>query len=482
MTGIRLYDTMAREKRAFTPADRKRVTMYVCGPTVYNRAHIGNARPAVVFDVLARLLRHTYGEDSLVYARNVTDVDDKIIEAARAESVDPSVITERYERFYNEDMGALGVQLPTIAPHATGHVVEMVAMIARLVAAGNAYEADGHVLFHVPSDPDYGALGRRDREAMIAGARVEVASYKKDPADFVLWKPSPEGVIGWDSPWGRGRPGWHIECSAMIEKHLGPTIDIHGGGLDLIFPHHENELAQSRCAHEGAPLARYWVHNGFLSMAGSEKMSKSLGNVVLVNELLEWGHQGEVLRFALLSAHYRQPLEWSDALIAQSKATLDRWYRRVQILEESFGPSDESCDEDVIDALADDLNTPNAISRISQAISSPVGAGAIALAGANAWKAVKSARLLGLLQQPPEYWFHGIPRVVSAAGTATGSASVVAHGVAVKEADWIDEKIAARLQAKQRRDFAEADRIRAELADRGIVLEDGPDGTSWRRA
>jgi cysteinyl-tRNA synthetase len=308
MTEIRLHDTMAREKRVFAPADPARVTMYVCGPTVYNRAHIGNARPAVVFDVLARLLRHVYGADSLIYARNVTDVDDKIIEAAAAEGVEPGVITERYERFYVEDMGALGVEPPTLAPHATAHVPQMVAMIARLIEAGNAYEADGHVLFHVPSDPDYGALGRRDREAMIAGARVEVASYKKDPADFVLWKPSPPGMIGWESPWGRGRPGWHIECSAMIEEHLGPTIDIHGGGLDLIFPHHENEIAQSRRAHGGAPLARYWVHNGFLSMAGSEKMSKSLGNVVSVAELLEQGHQGEVLRFGLLSAHARRAL------------------------------------------------------------------------------------------------------------------------------------------------------------------------------
>jgi cysteinyl-tRNA synthetase len=293
VTEIRLYDTMAREKRVFTPADPARVTMYVCGPTVYNRAHIGNARPAVVFDVLARLLRHRYGAESLVYARNVTDVDDKIIDAARVEGVDPSAITQRFEQYYLGDMGALGVAPPTIAPRATENVAEMVAMIARLVEAGHAYEADGHVLFHVPSDPDYGALGRRDRDAMIAGARVEVASYKKDPADFVLWKPSEGDVIGWDSPWGRGRPGWHIECSAMIERHLGQTIDIHGGGLDLIFPHHENEIAQSRCAHQGAPLARYWVHNGFLSMAGSEKMSKSLGNVVTVGELLAQGHKGE---------------------------------------------------------------------------------------------------------------------------------------------------------------------------------------------
>ena len=437
MTGIKLHDTMAREKRVFEPADPKRVTMYVCGPTVYNRAHIGNARPAVVFDVLARLLGHVYGEGSLVYARNVTDVDDKIIDAAREEGVDPSVVTERYERHYLEDMGALGVRPPAIAPKATEHVVEMIAMIARLIETGNAYEADGHVLFNVPSDPDYGALGRRDRDAMIAGARVEVASYKKDPADFVLWKPSEPQVIGWDSPWGRGRPGWHIECSAMIERHLGRTIDIHGGGLDLIFPHHENEIAQSRCAHEGAPLARYWVHNGFLSMAGSEKMSKSLGNVVTVADLLAQGHKGEVLRFALLSAHYRQPLEWSEALIAQSKATLDRLYRFAG--EAAAGDIDKG----VVEALADDLNTPLALSRLSQ------------IGDAAALKA--SAALLGLLGESAGPWFQG-------AGD-----------------ERIDALVEARTAAKRERNFAEADRIRAELAAEGIVLEDGPQGTIWRR-
>ena len=437
MTGIRLHDTMAREKRVFIPADPGRVTMYVCGPTVYNRAHIGNARPAVVFDVLARLLRHVFGEDSLVYARNVTDVDDKIIDAARAEGVDPAVITERYELFYVEDMGALGVQPPTIAPHATAHIPQMVAMIARLIETGNAYEADGHVLFNVPSDPDYGALGRRDRDAMIAGARVEVASYKKDPADFVLWKPSPEGMIGWDSPWGRGRPGWHIECSAMIEEHLGQTIDIHGGGLDLIFPHHENEIAQSRCAHDGVPLARFWVHNGFLSMAGSEKMSKSLGNVVTVAELLEQGHKGEVLRFALLSAHYRQPLEWSSQLIAQSKATLDRLYRAAG----DAGPGE--VDPVLLEALADDLNTPLALARLS-AIDDPATLRA-------------SGALLGLLGESGAAWFQG------------------------EGDERIDALVAARAEAKKQRDFAEADRIRAALAEDGILLEDSPTGTTWRR-
>jgi cysteinyl-tRNA synthetase len=437
MSAIRLHDTMAREKRVFVPADPARVTMYVCGPTVYNRAHIGNARPAVVFDVLARLLRHSYGETSLVYARNVTDVDDKIIEAARSEGVDPSAITERYEHFYLEDMGALGATPPTLAPRATANIPAMVAMIAHLIEAGHAYEADGHVLFDVPSDPDYGALGRRDRDAMIAGARVEVASYKKDPADFVLWKPSEPDVIGWDSPWGRGRPGWHIECSAMIEAHLGRTIDIHGGGLDLIFPHHENEIAQSRCAHGGTALARYWVHNGFLAMAGSEKMSKSLGNVVTVAELLEQGHKGEVLRFALLSAHYRQPLEWSEQLVARSKATLDRLYRLAGDAVQGIP------DEGVVGAIGDDLNTPLAVSRLA-AIDDPA-----MLRG--------SAALLGLLGASQAEWFQG-------------------------EGDSrIESLIAARTEAKQRRDFAEADRIRDELAAEGIVLEDSPRGTGWRR-
>jgi cysteinyl-tRNA synthetase len=481
MTQIRLHDTMAREKRVFTPADPERVTMYVCGPTVYNRAHIGNARPAVVFDVLARLLRHVYGPDSLVYARNVTDVDDKIIEASRAEGVEPSVITERYEKFYNEDMGALGVALPTIAPHATGHVEQMVEMIARLVETGNAYAADGHVLFNVPSDPDYGALGRRDREAMIAGARVEVASYKKDPADFVLWKPSPESVIGWDSPWGRGRPGWHIECSAMIEQHLGETIDIHGGGLDLIFPHHENEIAQSRCAHEGAPLARYWVHNGFLSMAGSEKMSKSLGNVVTVSDLLAQGHKGEVLRFALLSAHYRQPLEWSEALVAQSKATLDRWYR-AKAFAERYGLESRPPTAQEIESLAEDINTPSAISTIGS-ILSPFASNEPepAMDAGLLQRALGFANLLGLVERSSKEWFQGRTLMLEIHETVRAEATFSATLIPGEES--INQRIAMRTEAKKRRDFVEADRIRSELSEYGIILEDRSDGTTdWRRA
>ncbi|MFC7537399.1 cysteine--tRNA ligase [Sphingomonas sp. GCM10030256] len=434
---IRLYNTMAREKREFVPADPSRITMYVCGPTVYGRAHIGNARPAVVFDTLARLIRHQYGADSLVYARNVTDVDDKIIDAARSEGVAPEVIAERYEGFYLQDTGALGVEAPTRAPHATQEIAGMVAMIGELIAKGHAYAAEEHVLFDVGSDPDYGALSRRDREAMLAGARVEVAPYKRSPGDFVLWKPSADGVIGWDSPWGRGRPGWHIECSAMIREHLGQTIDIHGGGIDLIFPHHENELAQSRCAHGGAPLANYWLHNGFVDF-GAEKMSKSLGNVVLINDLLDAGHRGEVLRLALLSGHYRSPLPWTEALIAQSRAVLDRLYRTA-------GDADAGeADAGVIGALEDDLNTPLALARLGQ-IDDPA-----VLRGSGA--------LLGLFGQTADQWFRG-----------DGSSDV-------------DTRMQARTEAKARRDFAEADRIRDELKAEGILLEDGPGGTTWRRA
>jgi cysteinyl-tRNA synthetase len=434
---IRLYDTMTREKRPFVPLNKERITMYVCGPTVYGRAHIGNARPAVVFDTLARLIRHEFGEKSLVYARNVTDVDDKILASAEAEGVDPSVITERYERFYLEDMGALGVLPPNIAPHATQEIAQMVAMIERLIGLGNAYEAEGHVLFSVASDPTYGALSRRDREAMIAGARVEIAPYKRDPADFVMWKPSAEGVIGWESPWGRGRPGWHLECSAMIERHLGETIDIHGGGLDLIFPHQEFEIAQCRCAHDGRPLARFWVHNGFVDM-GAEKMSKSLGNIITPAELLEQGHKGETLRLALLSAHYRQPLSWTEELVAQAKTNLDKLYRAAGVAE----PSEP--DEGVIEALSDDLNTPLALTRL-MALEDPA-----LIRG--------SAALLGLLQSPPDEWFRG-----------------------GEDAGAIEARIAERAAAKKNRDFATADRIRDELKADGIVLEDGPGGTTWRK-
>lgn len=434
---IRLYDTMAREKRVFEPIDPKRITIYVCGPTVYNRAHIGNARPPVVFDTLSRLLRHVYGADSVVYAANITDIEDKIMAAAAAENVPIDTITSRYSRFYFEDLGALGVPRPDVVPLATQTIPEMVAMIERLITAGHAYAAEGHVLFDVPSWSEYGRLSGRTMDEMIAGARIDVAPYKRSPADFVLWKPSTADQPGWDSPWGRGRPGWHIECSAMIEKHLGVTIDIHGGGLDLEFPHHENEVAQSLCAHEGAALARYWMHNGMLSMADA-KMSKSLGNVVRVNELLEQGHKGEVLRLALLSAQYRQPLDWSAKLIAQSRATLDGLYRRVGDAEAG------EVDRSVVDALSDDLNTPLALARLS-AIEDPASLKA-------------SAQLLGVLPATASDWFQG-----------DGDASA------------IESRIEQRAAAKKARDFALADRIRDELKADGIIVEDGPSGTTWRR-
>ena len=468
---LHLYNTLTRAKERFVPADPSRVTVYVCGPTVYNRSHIGNARPAVVFDVLARLLRHAYGADHVVYARNITDIEDKIIASAAAEGVPIEVITSRFEQHYLDDMGALGVLPPDLAPHATAHVPHMVAMIERLIAAGHAYEADGHVLFDVPSWPEYGKLSKRPMDEMIAGARVEVAPYKRSPADFVLWKPSDDSQPGWDSPWGRGRPGWHIECSAMIEAHLGETIDIHAGGIDLQFPHHENEVAQSACSHGGAPLARVWLHNGFLSM-NTEKMSKSLGNVVLVNELLAEGHKGEVLRLALLSAHYRQPLDWTPSLIEQSKATLDRLYGLLRDLKAfASGGSTEEASSLFVDTLADDLNTPAAFSVLY--------AEADRLrALRNEWahsgdrfkeqtlaferdRLVNSARLLGLLQDDPESWF-----------TAGG-------GI---DAAWVEAQIAARRDARAARDFAAADRIRQELVDAGVMLEDGPGGTTWKRA
>ena len=438
MTALRLHDTASRDKRPFEPGEPDRITLYVCGPTVYSRAHIGNARPAVVFDVLARLLRHLYPERRVVHAANITDIEDKIMAAAAAEGVPIATITDRYARFYAVDLAALGVRPPDLVPRATEHIGDMIAMIGRLIAAAHAYEAQGHVLFDVPSWPSYGRLSRRPMDEMVAGARVDVAPYKRSPADFVLWKPSGPDQPGWDSPWGRGRPGWHIECSAMIAAHLGETIDIHGGGIDLEFPHHENEIAQSSCAHAGAPLARYWLHNGMLGM-GADKMSKSLGNVATVAELLAAGHRGETMRFALLSAHYRQPLESTDALLARAKATLDGLYRQSGDAEPT------SPDAGVLDALADDLNTPLALARLG------------ALRDGGAMRA--SAAFLGLLAQTAASWFQG---------------SADDGGIAAA--------IAARAAAKARRDFAEADRIRAELSAGGVLLEDGPTGTTWRRA
>ena len=459
---LQLYDTYARRKRVFRPADKNRVTMYLCGPTVYACAHIGNARPAVVFDTLVRLLRHTYGAGHVVFARNITDVDDKIIAAAAAEGVPIGEITQKYERIYREDSAALNVLPPDIEPHATTHMEPMIALISTLVKAGNAYEAEGHVLFDVSSFADYGALSHRKLDDMIAGARVKVAAYKRNPADFVLWKPAAENEPGWPSPWGRGRPGWHTECSAMIAAGLGDSIDIHAGGQDLIFPHHENERAQSMCAHGGKRLANYWIHNGFLDM-GSEKMSKSLGNVKLIHELLaDW--PGEVLRLALLSAHYRAPLDWSEDLLTQARATLDRYYGALRRLAD-VPAADVPPPRAFLAALEDDLNTPQALAKLSALVSKANKAqkseehalvkGQMRAAGA----------LLGLLQEEPERWFK------SDKGLRADDADAAA----------IDALVAARVAARAQKDWAEADRIRDQLTQMGIIVEDKAEGSIWRR-
>lgn len=454
---IRLYNTLTRSAEEFVPQDPNRVTMYVCGPTVYGYVHIGNARPPVVFDVLARLLRRRYPK--LVYARNITDVDDKINAAAFAAGVPISTISDRYAAAYREDIAALGVAPADIEPHATQHIGEIIAMCQRLIEQGNAYAAEGHVLFDVGSYPDYGQLSQRSVDDMIAGARVEIAPYKRNPADFVLWKPSGPDLPGWDSPWGRGRPGWHIECSAMAEAHLGETIDIHGGGNDLMFPHHENEIAQSVCSHGGAPFAKYWLHNGMLTMDG-RKMSKSLGNVVLLHQLLKL-HKAEVLRFLLLKAHYRQPLEWSDTTLAQSQATLDGWYGVLRDLADVC--VDHIPDNEAVDAaLGDDINTPEALA----AIASLANAARKAI-GVDAKRQAKAALLgagaaLGLLQQDPETWFQS-----------------AASGLDI-DTSWIDEMIEARRAARTTRNFKRADEIRDELAARGVVIEDGAGGTRWK--
>jgi len=456
---IQLYDTRRGRKVAFEPQHDGRVTMYLCGPTVYNYAHIGNARPAVVFDLLARLLRRRY---DVTFARNFTDVDDKI-NAASIETGKPiGEITERFKQAYNEDMGALGVLPPDVEPCATDHIGEMIAMIETLIDKGHAYAAEGHVLFDVESYADYGQLSRRNLREMIAGSRVEVAPYKKSAHDFVLWKPSTPELPGWDSPWGRGRPGWHIECSAMAEKHLGVTIDIHAGGQDLVFPHHENELAQSRCAHGGADFARFWLHNGFLSI-DHEKMSKSLGNVLLVHDLVK-DVPGEIIRLALLSAHYRQPLDWSDETLESARRMLDRLYGALRGVDVS--PAARAAAEPpapLVAALEDDLNTPKAMAELFVVARELNKADSADEREALAATILAAGDLLGLLGQDPEDWFAG------EAGDGL-------------DADTIEALIAERAAAKSNRDFAAADAIRDRLAADGVRIEDGPDGTTWRRA
>lgn len=454
---LHLYNSLTRRVEPFVPIDPARPTMYVCGPTVYNYVHIGNARGPVVFGVLADLLRRRYG--GLVYARNITDVDDKINTAAAEQRVPISAITDRYAAAYREDMAALGVRAPDLEPAATAHIDQIIAMIERLIANGHAYAAEGHALFAIASFDRYGKLSRRDPEEMLAGARVEVAPYKRDAGDFVLWKPSTGDLPGWDSPWGRGRPGWHIECSAMAAAHLGETIDIHAGGVDLQFPHHENEIAQSECAHGGKTFARYWLHNGMLNFGGA-KMSKSLGNIERVHDLVR-EQPPEALRYALLSAHYRQPLDWSDALIEQSVRTLDRLYGTLRDLAD-IGPVDGIGIPTAIEtALEDDLNTPNALAEIARIASEARKAEGEDRA-ARKRELLGAGLALGMLQQDPAAWF--------ARGADSGDDARIQA--------LIDERNAA----KKNRDFARSDAIRDQLAGEGVLLEDTPQGVRWKRA
>ena len=465
---LTLHNTLSGRKEIFRPIDRERITMYVCGPTVYGHVHIGNGRPAVVFDVLYRLLEVLYPK--VVYACNVTDVDDKINRQALANGEPIEALAERFTRSYNEDIAALGVLRTGLQPRATEHIGEIVEMIGELIGKGFAYEAEGHVLFHVPADPGYGSLSGRSLKDMLDGARVEIAPYKRDPKDFVLWKPSTPELPGWESPWGRGRPGWHIECSAMIRKHLGTSIDIHGGGSDLTFPHHENESAQSRSANDSADYVRYWLHNGMLTM-GEEKMSKSLGNIVTINALRE-RHAGETLRYALLSGQYRSPLAWSDALLGQARRSLDALY---QALRGSGGSPDETSSayrrrpasdfpQPVLRALLDDLNTPGALAAMHGIAAALNKASGEREAAGLRRRLLAGGWLLGILNQTPDAWFQGSSE--SAAGL---------------DAEAVRERIDRRAAARRARDFVTADRIRDELAGAGIELEDTRDGTLWKR-
>lgn len=450
---LTIYNTLAREKQVFKPIDPKNVRMYVCGPTVYDFAHIGNARPVIVFDVLFRLLRHTYGEKHVTYVRNITDVEDKIIARAAERGVSIRDLTEGTAKVYQEDALALGNLPPTLEPRVTETMPEIIAMIDKLVANKHAYVAEGHVLFDVASDADYGKLSRRSLDDMIAGARVEVAPYKKNPMDFVLWKPSEGAMLGWESPWGKGRPGWHIECSAMGEKHLGETFDIHGGGIDLQFPHHENEIAQSEGAHHGKPIANYWMHNGFLQVEG-EKMSKSLGNFITIRELLAekvFGGQswhGRVLRLAMLGTHYRQPIDWTVDRLVQTKATLMEWARLLH-----GAPAAEAPDSEVLAALEDDLNTPAAMAAVYGLAN-----------GARTSEADRARfkRTLGFLG------LYADERDVDLAVGQTVDAAQV------------EDLIAKRNAARKAKNFAEADKIRGELTALGVAIEDGPKGTTWK--
>jgi len=458
---IRLHNSLTRRVEDFAPLDPARVTFYLCGPTVYNYVHIGNARGPVVFGLLIRVLRRVFGASHVVYARNITDVDDKINNAAQALGVPIEAITVRYAAAYAEDLAKLGVDTPDIIPYATQHISQIIAMCEQLIASGHAYEAEGHVLFDVAKYADYGHLSGRSTDEMIAGARVEVAPYKKNPADFVLWKPSTPELPGWDSPWGRGRPGWHIECSAMAATHLGKTIDIHAGGNDLMFPHHENEVAQSTCAHGGRIFARFWLHNGMLAVEG-RKMSKSLGNTMILHELLE-KHPPELLRYMLLKAHYRQPLDWSESALDQAQRTLDGLYTTLRDLASVEATPGADLPTEFLAVLADDLNTPEALSQVSR-LADEARKATDPVAKANAKAALLAAgEFLGLLQVDPELWFRG--------NAPDGSADE-AH---------IQSLVDARQAAKKAKDFARSDALRAELLALSIVVEDTPQGPRWKR-
>jgi cysteinyl-tRNA synthetase len=452
---LKLYNTRTRKKEAFRPYEAGDVRIYVCGPTVYDYAHIGNARPVIVFDVLYRLLRQIYGADHVTYVRNITDVDDKINARAREEGIDIKELTERTTKQFHADMDAVGALRPDQEPRATHHIEPMKALIETLVDKGHAYIAEDHVLFDVPSMPDYGKLSRRSTDEMEAGARVEVAPYKKDPMDFVLWKPSRADEPGWPSPCGiavSGRPGWHIECSAMSAAHLGQTFDIHGGGIDLVFPHHENEIAQSVCAHGTELMANVWMHNGYLQVEG-EKMSKSLGNFITVHDLLrDW--PGEAVRFAMLASHYRQPFNWTEAGVREAKRTLDHWYELTEEIEAAG-----EANADVLEALEDDLNTPKALAVMHGLRHETAHGDAEAAAQLKA-----SAQFLGLLQHARSDWTAWRPAAVAL------------------DEDEIGRLISARNAAREGKDFAEADRIRDELAGMGVALKDGPKGTMWEIA
>ncbi len=466
MASLKLYNTLTRGREVFTPHNPSKISMYVCGPTVYDYAHIGNARPVVVFDVLYRLLQHLYGTQAVIYVRNITDIEDKIINAARENGETIAALTARTAQQYMDDMAAIGAMLPTHNPRATEYVPQMVALITTLINKGFAYIAEGHVLFHTQSYADYGQLSGRSRDEQVAGARVEIAPYKRDAADFVLWKPSSEAQPGWDSPWGRGRPGWHIECSAMAEDILGTPLDIHAGGLDLIFPHHENEIAQSCAASGKTQLARYWLHNGFVTVNG-EKMSKSLGNFITVHELLaHW--PGEVIRYVLLSAHYRQPLDISETLLKQAKAALDRLYRPLREVGDGVAVVDLADLEN--SGLLDDLNLPQALTYLHHLAGQLNKTPNVQLAG----RLQGLGSLLGLLQTAPLEWFQTV-------GVSQGNLPAAAATHRISEAEIV-YMIEQRAQARARKDFTESDRIRDQLKETGIILEDKPDGeTVWVR-